>query len=178
MSVITRGCVTIFYLNKKTECFTNYTVEMKDEEKYFKVSVSVDDLQAALINIINSTHKKLIAEVLMTNLKNTPKGYSHLYMALSGVRETSPYKIGDNVLLKMDYLPGWRIEKKRFVEGEDLHQGKVKAIVTDVDLTKEDSIKVEFMAYTSPDPNEGKKLMDEWMKKEYMTKSDFDFPIE
>ena len=178
MSVITRGCVTIFYLNKKTECFTNYTVEMKEEEKYFNVSISVDDLQAALSNIINSTHKKLIADVLITNLKNTPKGYSHLYMALSGVKETSPFKIGDSVLLKTEYLPGWRVEKKRFVEGEDMHQGKVKATVIDVDVTRDETVQVEFMAYTSTDPEAKKEKMEYWMKKEYMTKSDFDFPIE
>jgi hypothetical protein len=142
--------LSIFYLNKKllNLLITQYkNVNMEDD--YFTVNISVSDLEVALANIINSPHKKIIAEAIISNLKHTPKGCSHVYMSLCGVKEISPFKIGDHVLIKLDYIPGWRIDKTKFVEGDNLFQGKVKGVVVGVDITESDPVKVEFQAVPS-----------------------------
>lgn len=128
------------------------------ENDYFTINISVSDLEIALANIISSPHKKIIAEAIVSNLKNTPKGCAHVYMGLSGVKETSPFKVGDNVLIKLDFIPGWRIDKTKFVEGDNMFQGKVKGVVINVDITKSDPLKVEF--YATPIGKQEKELHD------------------
>jgi len=118
-------------------------------KKYFTVNVPVQDLKEALMKVINSPHKDLISSIIIESLEDSPKGLQHVYISLSGLRELPRFKYGDTVLVNTDYISTYRVDKSRFKEGEDLHEGKLICTVVETDVKKTDSICVTFDAYDS-----------------------------
>lgn len=79
-------------------------------------------------------HRELIARVIIAHLSKTEMGISHLIQAMAGIEPTFKYHVGTKVLLSIERLPSWKIDKDKTLELTKTGpvygyvSGKVKAI--------------------------------------------------
>lgn len=61
-------------------------------------------------------HRELICRVIIAHLSKTEVGISHLFSALAGMEVEFKYTVGTKVLISVDRLPSWRIDKDKTLE--------------------------------------------------------------
>jgi hypothetical protein len=118
-----------------------------NKKQYLDVRVSMDQLIKRLEDcfVKNLPNRSLIAETIINNLVLTEMGLSHLYNAFSGIKPYIHVKIDDEVLVPWDSLPTWRLDKKLMMEkGYLIKKDYVRATIKSIDLSKRDSIEIEY----------------------------------
>jgi len=148
----------------------------KIEPPFFDVSLPTEDLKKALESVLNSKHSKLISEMIIQHLSKTPKGCAHLYMALTGLTETIPFDIDDDVFIKKEHIPGWRINKDFFIEGVNMFNDLIPARVTDIDITRVEPVEITYTAQRAN--SEEMFEHTDWHYVRHLVKKDIDFLID
>lgn len=108
---------------------------MSKVNTHIKIEVKIDDIRAGLQKIIRSDHSSLIAETIVTHLLNTEEGLKQIYLAMSGVKVCPQFKVLDKVLVKLDALATWRIDKEKTQEKGLTFKGYMKAVISEVNMT-------------------------------------------
>ena len=128
-------------------------------KEHINVIVKVDDIERALISMIDHRYKKEISAVIMNNLTGTELGVEQLYASFSGIVPRTDYKVGDKVLVDIKHLPSWRIDFDKTKEAGFVYQGKIKGVVESIDLSKTANIRVN---YKFVDKSDGKIKTEGW----------------
>lgn len=133
---------------------------MSNYKTHIKIEVAIDDIRASLQKVIRSDYSPLIAETIITNLLKTEEGVKQLYLAMSGVKVCAKFKVLDKVLVKLDALATWRMDKDKTHEGGYTFKDKMKGVISEVDITATLPYRVSYK-YISPSGQEEKD--DYWL---------------
>ena len=108
---------------------------MSNYKTHIKIEVAIDDIRANLQKMIRSDYSPLIAEIIITNLLKTEEGVRQLYLAMSGVKVCAKFKVLDKVLVKLDALATWLMDKDKTRERGFTFKEKMKCVISEVDMT-------------------------------------------
>lgn len=75
----------------------------------------------------------MITDVIIMNLKKSPRGLEQLYKALSGVRDELKFKPGDKVYADISYLHTWKFDKNKSLAAGLVINERMLSLVTAVD---------------------------------------------
>jgi hypothetical protein len=110
--------------------------------------VNNPSIKAALGEVIVSPHKQLIVDTIF-KLARTRDQSHQLMHALMGVKIEFPFKILDNVFVRVSDLPTWRMNTRRMREKGLIVQNKVKAQVIKVTQSSDYDFEVTFLMYST-----------------------------
>ena len=90
-----------------------------------------------------------------------------MYKALAGVAPIAKFKVLDKVLVNKDCLPTWRVDWGQ--TEKLLFQGKMRAVITDVNLQRRASYKITY-EYVETGNSLEKKTLAQWdVEEQYIT---------
>lgn len=116
-----------------------------EKKKSILVEISVDTIKETLQKEIKSEHAPIIANAIIEQLSRTEVGMEDLYFALQGVVREFKYKILDEVWVRFDQLPSWRMDKVAMkTEGLIVRDTYVKCTVTDINPFSRTCYSIEY----------------------------------
>lgn len=117
--------------------------------EYVDIRVTTEQIKKTLKDMIkqDNPHRNLIVDIIIDGLGETEIGLSLLYNSFSGVAPSVHVKVGDDVLVKYENLPTWRMNRDKMEEANQMEKGFVKCVVNEINLNRNESIIVNFQAY-------------------------------
>lgn len=103
------------------------------KKEHIDVQISIQSIRDSLRKRIVSENSDMITDVIIMNLKKSPRGLEQLYKALSGVRDELKFKPGDKVYADISYLHTWKFDKDKSSEAGLVINKKMLSLVTAVD---------------------------------------------
>lgn len=73
--------------------------------------INLETLKIHLSKMIDSPHRELISQVIIAHLVKTEVGINHLVLACAGIEPLFKYKVGTDILVNVDKLHSWKIDK-------------------------------------------------------------------
>lgn len=144
---------------------------MSRDKTHIKIEVAIEDITKLLQSKIRSEHSGLIARTIMEHLVKTEEGVRHLYLAMSGIEVCPKFKVLDKVLVKLDALATWRIDKDKTQENGYTFKEFMKAVITTVDMTATAPYCVSYKYIASS----GQEEVDTyWLDEKYIQLSNAD----
>ncbi len=131
------------------------------------ITVSMEQIKRALQKLIKSEHSKLIANVIVDNLSITDRGLSQLYNAFTGIEETCPYKIGQEILADVHALSSWRFDKPAMIEAGIIVNNKMKCGIMEIDMLKNSCLHVKYKYLRSDEGENHEQEDDTWIRLDY-----------
>jgi hypothetical protein len=109
------------------------------------ISVTVNEIRAGLQKLIGSEHSQVITEAIIENLAETEVGLIQLYRAMSGIKDSVPFRVMDEVWVNFDSLPTWRMDRDKMGASPGLiFKDRLRCTIGDINLQKADSIYVKY----------------------------------
>lgn len=98
-----------------------------------------------------TAYSRVVTEVIIENLTTTEKGLSQLLLAFSGHKEKIIFYPGDEVKIHSKDIYSWTANRDAMkAAGLVDDSDNIKAIIVRSDLTKRDSVCVEFERVVNP----------------------------
>lgn len=108
---------------------------MSKDKTHIKIEVAIEDIRKTLQSKIRSEYSELMARIIVTHLGKTEEGIRQLYLAISGIEVCSKFKVLDKVLVKLDALATWRMDKEKTHENGFTFKGYMKGVISEIDMT-------------------------------------------
>ena len=119
-------------------------MKKKMSEKYIDYKMSISELKHVLKTQIRSEHSSLMAEIIINHLELTELGLSQLIGAMCGHKQTTNFKVLDEVYVSFDNLASWKMERNVMLANKLLFQDNILCKIIEIDLRKKESINVEY----------------------------------
>ena len=118
-------------------------------KKTVNIEIKTEDIKDILLTKMDQTnpHVFLIVNTIIDNLMITPKGLSQVLMAFNGIRPTTPFRVDDEVLIRIADISTWNRDKMRMDQQGLVFQGYIKAKIININLQKLLPISVTYPGY-------------------------------
>lgn len=116
------------------------------KKTHIEVKVPVESIRDRLRKLLVSEHSQLIADVIVGNLSVTEVGLEQLFAAFAGIKDIRKYKVGDRVVCKAEVLYTWKFNKDDMAAAGQMHQGRVKGMIKDLNQYKKNMYEFEYTA--------------------------------
>lgn len=108
------------------------------------VKITVEEIKEALHKVIKSEHAHLISNTIVEQLSFTEVGIDKLYLSLNGIKQSYKYNVLDEVWVKVDQLPSWRMNKDIMKENGMIFNDYIKCMITAIHPNKGHCYVVRF----------------------------------
>jgi len=109
------------------------------------IEFSKKDLKQALRGVITSPHRENIVNAIIDTCTLTEE-IENLALALMGIKREFPFKILDEVWIKINALPTWRMDKSRMRKENLVFKDLVKGTVVKSTDSNQNVFTVEFLS--------------------------------
>lgn len=123
------------------------------EQDEFMISVSASEIEDWLVNNISDKNKKLIAKVIIQNLKTTEVGIEQLYKAINGMERKYKFAKGQEIWINYDKTYNWRYDKDKMIQANLIYQDKVKATIIDIRPWLKEPYRISYKYIEKTDNN-------------------------
>lgn len=134
---------------------------MAQLKKEIVVTITVESIRDRLYKMLVSEHSALIADVIIGNLNPTSVGLEQLYKAMSGIKDTLKYQVGDHVLIKKADSFAWKYSDDKMTEAGLMVKNYLKATIITADIYRKDSYKIKYLCVTEVGQEEASQYVPE-----------------
>lgn len=143
-------------------------------ENEIQIKVSLTDVEDRIARAFGPPHGKLVAHVIMGNLRETDKGLEQLVLSMQGIFQKHRYKPTDEVMIPYKNLETWAMSQEKMNEAGYIFQGFVEANVIQVNQFRGDGIEIEYTAIDSSGKPKKRKI---WVNESVLQPAE-EFPFE
>jgi len=113
--------------------------------KKINIEITYRDIEILLLNNLkDSPNKKLITKTIVNHLGATDMGIECVYKSFLGIDRKFDYKIGQEVWVKFDILPSWRINLDKMKEEKRIFQEQIRAHITEIVPLNRSCYRIEY----------------------------------
>jgi len=113
--------------------------------KKINIEITDRDIEILLLNNLkDSPNKKLITKTIVNHLGTTDMGIECVYKSFLGIDRKFDYKIGQEVWVKLDILPTWRMNLDKMKEEKRIFQEQIRAFITEIVPLNRHCYRIEY----------------------------------
>ena len=113
--------------------------------KKINIEITDKDIELLLLNNLkDSPNKKLISKTIIDHLGTTDMGIECVYKSFLGINRKFDYKIGQEVWVKLDTLPSWRMNLDKMKEEKRIFQEQIRASIIEIFPVSRNCYRIEY----------------------------------